>query len=237
MSEYLTNLNAFKELIESYTIADLKSMIYEIEEKSSGGCCYPAVQTLFSLMELIGKLITPNITEEDAFVTTFIKLGDKYNDPVMAARLYNDFRHGIAHNSLAKGGVKVNKKPRAEDNNFHLSDDGQNLNVLILFEDFEPFFRDTFGKQLQQDNYIAEYAGRLRDVFSELNINWLKTTQQWGGLDISANYTRTDVPPSGTRLPLTPQSTAPTTKLKLKPPLETKGKMEEVIEKGSNYVQ
>jgi len=42
MNEYLINLKAFKNLTESYTIADLKSMIFDIEDKPSGGCCYPA---------------------------------------------------------------------------------------------------------------------------------------------------------------------------------------------------
>ena len=84
MSEYLTNLKAFKNLIESYTIADLKSMVYEVGD--SGGCCYPAIQTLFSLMELIGKLISPD-TCEKAFASTFTMLGKDYNVD-MAAKLY-----------------------------------------------------------------------------------------------------------------------------------------------------
>lgn len=201
----------FKNLIESYTIADLRSMIYDVEDKPSGGCCYPAVQTLFSLMELIGKLITPSATEENAFVATFTKLGNRYDDPVLAKKLYNYLRHGIAHNSLAKGGVKVKK---SNDNAFHLSDNGNNIDIRILFEDFIPIFNDIFDQKLQNRDYISEYERRLRSVFKELKIEWIKDAQQWGGLDISADYSRTDLTtPSGTRLPQSQNSTASVTKL------------------------
>lgn len=212
MEEYLTNLKAFKTLIESYTIADLESMIYDIKVKPSGACCYPAVQTLFSLMELIGKLTVSNTTDESAFIATFTRLGNKYNNRSLATNLYNYFRHGIAHNSLAKGGVRVKK---SNDKVFHLSDNGNNIDIRILFEDFIPIFNDIFNNQLQQKNYIPEYEKRLRDVFKELKIDWITDTQRWGGLDISADYTRTDVTTSsGTQLPTTKNSGASVTKLK-----------------------
>lgn len=197
-SKYLTNLQAFNDLVERYTIADLISMIYDIADKPSGGCCYPAVQTLFSLMELIGKLITPNTTKEKAFLATFMRLETSYNNEIMATKLYEYFRHGIVHNSLAKGSVKVKK---SKDKTFHLSDSGNNIEIRILFEDFMPLFNDIFNNQLQQESYISEYEKRLRDVFKELKIEWIEEVQQWGGLDISADYTRTDVTtPSGTQL-------------------------------------
>jgi len=211
MSEYLTNLKAFKDLIESYTIADLKSMIYDIKVKPSGSCCYPAVQTLFSLMELIGKLITLDASDEKAFVATFIRLGGSYNDNIMATKLYEYFRHGIAHNSLAKGGVQVKK---SKDKAFHLSNSGRNIDIRILLEDFMPLFNDIFDNQLQEENYITEYEKRLKDVFRELKIEWITNAQQWGGLDISADYTRTDVTtPSGTRLPTSQKSGPSVTQL------------------------
>jgi len=211
MSDYLTNLKAFKDLIESYTIADLKSMIYDIEVKPSGSCCYPAVQTLFSLMELIGKLITPDATDEKAFVATFIRLGVSYNDKTMATKLYEYFRHGIVHNALAKGGVQVKK---SNDRAFHLSNNGNNIDIRILLEDFIPLFRDIFDSQLQQKGYITEYEKRLKDVFRELKIEWITNSQQWGGLEISADYTRTDVTtPSGTRLPTSQKSGPSVTRL------------------------
>jgi len=210
MSEYLANLQAFKDLIERYTIADLKSMIYDIEVKPSGSCCYPAVQTLFSLMELIGKLITPHVTDEKAFLATFIRLGARYNDVTLATKLYEYFRHGIAHNSLAKGGVQVKK---SKDKTFHLSNGG-NIDIRILFEDFIPLFNDIFDNLLQQESYISEYEKRLGDVFTELKIEWIGGVQQWGGLDISADYTRTEVIiPSGTRLPEVKKSGPSVTKL------------------------
>lgn len=211
MSEYLTNLQAFKDLIERYTIADLKSMIYDIEVKPSGSCCYPAVQTLFSLMELIGKLISPDDTDEKAFVATFIRLGVSYNDKTIATKLYEYFRHGIAHNSLAKGGVQVKK---SKDKAFHLSNSGNNIDIRILLEDFIPLFNDIFDNQLQQESYIPEYERRLRTVFRELKIKWIEDIQQWGGLDISADYTRTDVTtPSGTQLPISQKSGSSVTQL------------------------
>lgn len=212
MSEYLTNLQAFKDLIERYTIADLKSMIYNIEVKPSGSCCYPAVQTLFSLMELIGKLIAPNATDEKAFVATFIRLGVSYKDATMATKLYEYFRHGIAHNSLAKGGVQVKK---SRDKAFHLSNSGNNIDIRILLEDFIPLFHDIFYNQLQQEGYIPEYEKRLHNIFRELKIEWIEDKQQWGGLDISADYTRTDVTtPSGSKIPDAQKSGPSVTQLK-----------------------
>jgi hypothetical protein len=213
MNEYLINLKAFKTLIESYTIADLKSMIYDIKAKPSGACCYPAVQALFSLMELIGKLIAPNTMAEQAFVATFTKLADKYKNQALATKLYSYFRHGIAHNSLAKGGVRVKK---LGDSAFHLSENGNNIDIKILFEDFIPIFNDIFDNQLQNGNYILEYERRLRSVFKELKIDWINSTQQWGGLDVSADYTRTDVSTSsGMQLPKAQDSGASVTELKL----------------------
>lgn len=218
MDEYLTNLKAFKELIEGYTIADLKSMI-DIQEKPSGSCCYPAVQTLFSLLELIGKLISPSNGEE-AFTATFTKMGNKYSDEIVARKLYQYFRHGIAHTSLAKGGVKVKK---SGDRSFNLSDNGMNIDIKIIFENFLPMFNEIFDNQLQSVKYISEYEERLRDIFIELKIQWITDRNKWGGLDISADYTRTDVTTtSGTKLPVVRCSGASTTQIKLEPNDSTK---------------
>lgn len=214
MSKYLTNLKAFKDLIERYTIADLKAMIYDIEVKPSGACCYPAVQTLFSLMELIGKLTAPNTSDKKAFTATFTQLGSSYNNETLATKLYEYFRQGIAHNSLAKGGVQVKK---SGDKTFHLSDNGSNIDVRILFEDFMSLFNRIFDNQLRQESYTSEYERRLHDVFKELKIEWIEGVQQWGGLNISADYTRTDVTtPSGTKLPEAQKSGPSVTELRQK---------------------
>lgn len=207
----LKNLDAFKDLIECYTVADLRSMVYDIPIKKSGGCCYPAVQTLFSLMEMLGKLLRQNTSTRGvgAFTLVFTRLGRQYNDEDLARRLYNYFRHGIAHNSLARAGVSVKK---SGDRTFHLSDNGNNIDVRVLFEDFEPFFYESFDTTLRNPSHISQYEQNLRDVFTELQIPWQQQYQvAEGDLDLSANYTRTTT--SGTRLPKTPSSGASVTQL------------------------
>jgi hypothetical protein len=107
---YLLNLFGFKDLIERYTIADLKSMIYDVPNTDSGGCGYPAVQTLISLMEMLGKLIDGDLKTQCAFSVIFEKLDDEYKKNGLAGTVYNLYRHGIAHASLAKGGVFVSRR-------------------------------------------------------------------------------------------------------------------------------
>ena len=68
-----------------------------------------------------------------------------YQLPGLANKLYSLFRHGIAHNSLAKGGVFVNK---TGDPAFHLSDNGNNLDIKIMFEDFKKTYDGLFSSYL-----------------------------------------------------------------------------------------
>ena len=107
------------------------------------------------------------------------------------------------------------KVKKSNDKAFHLSNHGNNINIRILLEDFIPLFHDIFNNQLQQTSYVTEYEKRLKNVFRELKIEWITNAQQWGGLDISADYTRTDVTtPSGTRLPTSQKSGPSVTQLK-----------------------
>jgi hypothetical protein len=106
---YRLNLNYFLDLVERYTIADLETMIMEIPARSSGGCGYPAIQTLISLLELLGDLKSSGLSDQEAFTSIFCELGEKYNKRALAGKMYNRFRHGIAHTSLAKTNVWVSK--------------------------------------------------------------------------------------------------------------------------------
>jgi len=185
MSLYLQNLKAFGDLIERYTIADLRSMINDIEIKDSGSCCYPAVQTLFSLMEMLGRLGKHNVSDSESFCSIFTKLGKKYSKET-GRYLYEYFRNGIAHTSLAKAGVAVKKEG---DKNFHLSNDGKNLDIRIMFGDFMDFFSRFFNRELKKPKRQAYYENNLKDLFKQLNLSW--TPVAIGGLDISADYSRT----------------------------------------------
>lgn len=205
MNTYLKNLSEFKKLIELYTIADLKSMIYDVEDKASGGCCYPAVQTLFSLMEMIGKLSKQNISNENAFVHAFVKLGSNYNNKKLARRLYTYFRGGIAHTSLARSGVQVKK---SGDTEFHLSNKGNNLDARVMFEEFLTLFNRVFDKELQEPKYTILYENNLKDVFKDLKLRWLSKNRLGDQTDF-----RTTI--SGTMLPTAKVSGPSTTTLKM----------------------
>lgn len=128
MNSYEHNLSALKRLIDKYIIADLTTMIDKVPVLESGACCYPAVQTLISLMELLGKICRHDLEYDGAFEYILHRMGTAYQLPGLANKLYSLFRHGIAHNSLAKGGVFVNK---TGDSAFHLSDNGNNLDIKI----------------------------------------------------------------------------------------------------------
>lgn len=170
MNEYRHNLRALKKLIDRYTIADLKTMIYDVPIKDSGGCCYPAVQTLISLMELIGKICRHNLKEKDSFEYILQKMGMKYQQKDLANNLYNFFRQGIAHNSLAKGGVFVKKDG---DTKFHLTNSWNNVDVRIMFEDFKQIYTQLFDKDLLESSKQGYYQKNLEKVLKELNLPWL----------------------------------------------------------------
>lgn len=170
MSKFEHNLKAFKELLDKYTIADLKTMIYEVPNKDSGGCCYPAIQTLISLMELLGKICRHDLQKEMAFGYVLQKMGLEYQFSGLAANLYNFFRHGIAHNSLAKGGVFVKK---TGDRKFHLSNNGNNIDVRIMFEDFENMYNQLFNQEFLEVSKQGYYEQNLKKIFKELNLPWL----------------------------------------------------------------
>lgn len=170
---YLLNLKGFFDLIERYTIADLKTMIYDVPNKDSGGCCYPAVQTLVSLMELLGKLLDSSKKERNAFTLIFERLGDEYRKNGLAGEIYSSYRSHIAHNSLSKGGVYTSK---SGDGNFHLKKHGQQLDVRIFFEDFIAFLPD-FIKELSNEQQYNNFTTNLKQVFSSLNLKWQTGTK------------------------------------------------------------
>ena len=169
MTEYDHNLKTFKDLIDQYTIADLKSMIYDIQVKDSGACCYPAIQTLISLMEMLGKLLK-NKEGEEAIRVILEEMGPKYQISKLENILYLLFRHGIAHNSLAKGGVAVKKDG---DTTFHLSSNGHNIDVKIFFEDFKFVYDQLFKTKLLDQKYLSFYEDNLKSILKELKTKWL----------------------------------------------------------------
>lgn len=189
MTTYQKNLQLFRDLIERYTIADLKSMIDDVQVKPSGACCYPAVQTLFSLMELLGRLLKHDAVDTEAFTVIFTNLGHHYTKEI-GTKLFDYFRNGIAHTSLAKAGVAVKKEG---DKNFHLSNTGKHIDIKIMFEDFLVFFKDIFDVKLKNSRLESYYEGNLKKLFKSLNIPWDATAI--GDLDVSADYTRTYITP------------------------------------------
>lgn len=185
LSIFQSNLQLFRDLIERYTIADLRSMIYEVKVKDSGACCYPAVQTLFSLMELLGRVIRHDVKDTDSFLVVFTSLGPKYTIDI-GRKLYDYFRNGIAHTSLAKAGVAVKK---TGDSSFHLSNGGGYIDIRIMFEDFLKVFSDIFDSKLKDLKKESYYEINLRDMFKLLHIPWTRVAS--GDLDVSADYSRT----------------------------------------------
>lgn len=197
MNLFLQNLRSFKDLIERYTIADLKSMIYDVEIKNSGSCCYPAVQTLFSLMELLGRLRRGNINGQESFCSFFIKLGPNYSERI-GNYLYDYFRNGIAHSSLAKAGVQVKKEGNKD---FHLSNEGKNIDIKVMFEDFLVFFNNFFDQETLSSKEQLYFEDNLKNLFKQLKLSWIPTAT--GDLDISADYSRTYISlPSTTKINL-----------------------------------
>lgn len=185
MTRYEQNLILFKDLIERYTIADLKSMIYGVEIKGSGACCYPAVQTLFSLMGLLGRLLRHGVKNTEAFIVVFNYLGLEYSKEI-GIKLYDYFRNGIAHTSLAKSGVAVKK---VGDRKFHLSNNGNHVDIKLMFEDFLIKLSEIFESKLKDPKLESYYETNLKDLFTSLHINWEPVAT--GDLDVSADYSRT----------------------------------------------
>jgi len=166
-TEYEYNLVQLKTLIDAYTIADLKSMIYGIPVSPSGACCYPAIQTLVSLMELLGKICT-NEQGKDAFKNIIFRLGERYQKEELVNDLYEHFRHGIAHSSLAKGKVLIKKDG---DTNYHLCNNV--IDVKIIFEDFLPIYESLFSQYLLDSKKGSFYEENLRTIFRGLNYPWI----------------------------------------------------------------
>lgn len=170
LDQYEFNLQELKNLIDEYTIADIESMIYEIPVKKSGACCYPAVQTLVALMELLGSLATSK-REESAFKELLSRLGASYQNEKVSTKLYKSFRHGIAHSSLAYGGVLIKKDGKKYPNLKHPE---QVIDIRKMFEDFLPVYNKLFSKDLREPESRSFYASKLRKVYKSLNLPWLK---------------------------------------------------------------
>lgn len=167
--EYEYNLLQLKRIIDEYTIADLNSMIYTIPISKSGACCYPAIQTLISLMELLGRIINGK-EKYEAFYEILKRLGDKYNNDDIAKKLYGDFRHGIAHNSLAKGRVLIKKDGN---NKLHLQNNVI-VDIKIMFNDFLNIYESLFNADnLMNPKQRIFYERNLRKVFTALNYAWI----------------------------------------------------------------
>lgn len=167
-AEYEHNLKALKALIDQYTIADLKSMIYNIPVSQSGACCYPAMQTLISLMELIGKLLK-NEEGQEAIRAILEEMGSPYTQGGLSKTLYDAFRHGIAHTSLAKGGVAIRKDG---DKEWHLSSKGR-IDVRIFFEDFIKIYENLFEAKLRSPSSVDFHSSNLRKILKGLRTRWL----------------------------------------------------------------
>lgn len=148
-------------------------MIYSVPASDSGACCYPAIQTLISVMEMLGRICRHDLKEEESFGYILSKLGQQYNDSDFKIKLYELFRHGIAHSSLAKGGVFINKQG---DNTFHLADNKNYIDIKIMFEDFIKVYNELFNKELLEPKKQTYYEGNLKQVLRSLHLPWLDLT-------------------------------------------------------------
>ncbi len=173
-NEYEHNLVEFRRLLDSYTIADLKRMVYDIPVSASGACCYPAVQSLIALLETLGVLLEGR-RDGDAFISAFRRLGGKYDDKKLAGKIYDAFRHGIAHSTLARADVLIKKDGRSYSGFEH--PEGL-IDVKIFLEDFLPVYEKVFSETLMSPNVRSYYERRLRKVFKSLKLPWLTGPEQ-----------------------------------------------------------
>lgn len=183
MSRYVHNLTAFKDLLDMYTMADLETMIYKIPNSNSGACGYPALQTLISVMEMLGRLCCGK-TDQPAYSYIHKRLAPKYDSDEIVENVYQQFRHGIAHSSLAKGGVVLKKDGDA---NFHLTENGKNIDVRIMLNDFKKFYEKLFSADLLDVSRQAYYESNLKQIFKQLNLKWLESSDLDGLITTQVN--------------------------------------------------
>lgn len=139
------NKNALEQLfnlLNSYLIGDLNTMVYEVSARPSGGLGYPGIHTILVGMELLGKLFSGGQEDEHAFNyfwdNYFIQDNPQYNSTRLRKILRNSIRNGTAHYFLVKFGIQISKN-----NNGNLTrtlNDELNIDLITFFEDFKKSF-------------------------------------------------------------------------------------------------
>jgi hypothetical protein len=176
-----TKLEAFlTRNVEGYLLEDLETMkpLAPKPGKDVGGVGYPLVMTVFSGIELLGGLLSPNAFEPNgrgaAYFTTYWRdylYPSDSNRAALGPALYKLARHGLAHAFVTKGrGIEVGKGAPGQ----HLSSsDGKTIYVDAVrpAEDFADSYRSMFKPLVKRktgsEPNAASIAARLQEMASE----------------------------------------------------------------------
>lgn len=150
------NTENLSNLIDTYLIRDLKTLIEEIgPRKEGGGVGYPAIHTLISGMELLGLLMSGEEKEKafNYFWEEYLqKFFPEYNNDGLRNIFRNVVRNGTAHIFMVKSGVSISK-----DNSNHLKfikingENYLNIDLKILHNHFLKCY-DEIKKDLVKIN-------------------------------------------------------------------------------------
>lgn len=129
-------------LLNSYLIGDLTTMVYEVSARPAGGLGYPGIHTILVGMELLGKLFSGGQEDEHAFNyfwdNYFVHDNPQYNNQRLKKILRNSIRNGTAHIFLVKFGIQISKNNNGNLTRTQVGD--LNIDLITFFEDFKKTF-------------------------------------------------------------------------------------------------
>ena len=171
-----SNLEQLFNLLNSYLMGDLNTMVYEVSARPAGGLGYPGIHTILVGIELLGKLFSGGQEDEHAFNyfwdNYFVHDNPQYNSPRLKKILRNSIRNGTAHIFLVKFGIQISKNNRGNLTKTLAGD--LNIDLITFFEDFKKTFARIRDQILCTNDAIL--LGRFEKGY-ELLISELKASK------------------------------------------------------------
>lgn len=175
----------FFDILDKYLIADLNTMLVDVEDKPSGGLSYPAVQAIICGMELLGKIMSKGIKNKDkAFFyfwdEYFIKDNTQYDNKDLRKVFRFAVRNNISHLYLTPAKIQISKCGQG-----HLekmTNGNLNIDAKFLFKDFMKTY------QRLKDSLIKVDDSSLNEQF---DIGYNKTVKGLGYASDTDKYLAT----------------------------------------------
>ena len=165
-------IKQFFELLDSYLLGDLETMVIEIGPRKSGGLGYPSMQTILSGMELLGRVLSGGKEDRQAFNffwdNYFVKENQQYKNDRLKKIFRHSVRDGTAHYFLAKYGIRLTKDNKG---NLTKTDEKElSIDIVTFYTDFKKTYFNVKTELLEGENeelleqFMKGYKSLIKDL-------------------------------------------------------------------------